>query len=109
MARSRTLYRYVDWNQRTLLLLLIWVVPYIGTWIETYENTVLGEVTKVVPYIGTWIETLFERITEANEKVVPYIGTWIETRKELSELEIKWSRTLYRYVDWNLKSETKGF
>ena len=35
-----------------------WVVPYIGTWIETVfcdeESIVMG----VVPYIGTWIETI---------------------------------------------------
>ena len=33
------------------------VVPYIGTWIETLEDIVGLQKTLVVPYIGTWIET----------------------------------------------------
>ena len=33
------------------------VVPYIGTWIETADNTEEYQPPFVVPYIGTWIET----------------------------------------------------
>ena len=33
----------------------------------------------VVPYIGTWIETFVDPIPEQRKIVVPYIGTWIET------------------------------
>ena len=33
------------------------VVPYIGTWIETFMNEAEGYDITVVPYIGTWIET----------------------------------------------------
>ena len=33
----------------------------------------------VVPYIGTWIETYFRRREQYLKTVVPYIGTWIET------------------------------
>ena len=33
----------------------------------------------VVPYIGTWIETNTETARTGTEHVVPYIGTWIET------------------------------
>ena len=77
---GRTLYRYVDWNQRvcddhnktfcrTLYRYVDWNV----------YNPIRDNIYFVVPYIGTWIETqkadacLWERI------VVPYIGTWIET------------------------------
>ena len=33
----------------------------------------------VVPYIGTWIETGISINDFRNVNVVPYIGTWIET------------------------------
>ncbi len=33
----------------------------------------------VVPYIGTWIETYYQPLTKLLWHVVPYIGTWIET------------------------------
>ena len=33
----------------------------------------------VVPYIGTWIETAYIRARKDEILVVPYIGTWIET------------------------------
>ena len=33
----------------------------------------------VVPYIGTWIETIGAGRRQKRAIVVPYIGTWIET------------------------------
>ena len=36
---------------------LAFVVPYIGTWIETRMRNMISELLEVVPYIGTWIET----------------------------------------------------
>ena len=36
----------------------IFVVPYIGTWIETFLPYHFDRNCFVVPYIGTWIETL---------------------------------------------------
>ena len=35
----------------------MYVVPYIGTWIETLGMYPETHYTRVVPYIGTWIET----------------------------------------------------
>ena len=58
------------------------VVPYIGTWIETWVQYFAIASTKVVPYIGTWIET-FEFAYSCRVLVVPYIGTWIETENHL--------------------------
>ena len=55
------------------------VVPYIGTWIETFEVELSKEDIKVVPYIGTWIETIWMFAKAEYPDVVPYIGTWIET------------------------------
>ena len=39
----------------------------------------------VVPYIGTWIETDLLVTKLKSENVVPYIGTWIETHPSLHE------------------------
>ena len=79
----------------------VFVVPYIGTWIETdpvastftdafcrtlyryvdwnFTELMEFEEEKVVPYIGTWIETLRKWKNPDKHLVVPYIGTWIET------------------------------
>ena len=52
----------------------------------------------VVPYIGTWIETRSKRLLLSIAVVVPYIGTWIETDGNLKD-GLTVCRTLYRYVD----------
>ena len=52
----------------------------------------------VVPYIGTWIETGLIRMTGCKHLVVPYIGTWIETSSD-EPVVSGLCRTLYRYVD----------
>ena len=53
----------------------------------------------VVPYIGTWIETERYFTTIRQMSVVPYIGTWIETMIGANAQRRANSRTLYRYVD----------
>ena len=61
--------------------MLVVVVPYIGTWIETETKDITINSESVVPYIGTWIET-FQKLQARHypqDDVVPYIGTWIET------------------------------
>ena len=55
--------------------------------------------TMVVPYIGTWIETYKSKKFDNDEEVVPYIGTWIETWMKCHLMKCKRRRTLYRYVD----------
>ena len=74
------------------------VVPYIGTWIETLNLMKPTEASQVVPYIGTWIETPRLRLATLMDKVVPYIGTWIETKLR-NMIKLRKGRTLYRYVD----------
>ena len=37
----------------------------------------------VVPYIGTWIETFTGYAEDGYPIVVPYIGTWIETSRKI--------------------------
>ena len=75
------------------------VVPYIGTWIETYLIVFIISIQMVVPYIGTWIETSGTTTTPASPTVVPYIGTWIETGFPFGVSIFDLCRTLYRYVD----------
>ena len=55
----------------------IYVVPYIGTWIETFCISVTKTDGIVVPYIGTWIETFNLKSDYMCILVVPYIGTCI--------------------------------
>ena len=86
---------YANWQSDA------YVVPYIGTWIETYKEVQIPQYYQsyliqvrglkrilriylrhnhlVVPYIGTWIETYFRSREQYLKTVVPYIGTWIET------------------------------
>ena len=35
---------------------MIWVVPYVGTWIEIFKRRDKTMKVLVVPYVGTWIE-----------------------------------------------------
>ena len=79
--------------------LLILVVPYIGTWIETNMSIEFNAGLQVVPYIGTWIETRPDNFIALSDVVVPYIGTWIETLPNSGAFSKERSRTLYRYVD----------
>ena len=56
----------------------VWVVPYVGTWIEICCARYNHTYQQVVPYVGTWIEILKLSISPAVFGVVPYVGTWIE-------------------------------
>ena len=76
-----------------------YVVPYIGTWIETRTRRANSSHSKVVPYIGTWIETGIGAKKRQDAAVVPYIGTWIETEINDINEHVNLRRTLYRYVD----------
>ena len=103
----RTLYRYVDWN----ILLVKWRNLQIRRTLYRYVdwNASLCPFTpnnRVVPYIGTWIETIRIKPEFGLRFVVPYIGTWIETLGLIRDKTFI-SRTLYRYVDWNLINKTQ--
>ena len=56
------------------------------------------QITWVVPYVGTWIETVLLRLMNITYKVVPYVGTWIETLPR-GYCHKPLCRTLCRYVD----------
>ena len=35
----------------------MYVAPYVGAWIETYQWNLSGKTHVVAPYVGAWIET----------------------------------------------------
>ena len=43
--------------------MLMEVAPYVGAWIETYDNTDGKGDIHVAPYVGAWIETHNHRHT----------------------------------------------
>ena len=98
----RTLYGCVDWNIAwIILLLLIYVAPCMGAWIETlirlkfchstrsrtlygcvdwnYSSLLVSARWWVAPCMGAWIETIIGFIFRACAKVAPCMGAWIET------------------------------
>ena len=44
-------------QQRRIKAIPCVVTPYVGVWIETYDNIRLPPVILVTPYVGVWIET----------------------------------------------------
>ena len=44
-------------------VMLMEVAPYVGAWIETYDNTDGKGDIHVAPYVGAWIETHNHRHT----------------------------------------------
>ena len=60
-----------------------WVVPLVGTWIETPGRWTCHNCRSVVPLVGTWIETIVkvDGIVYSGA-VVPLVGTWIETERD---------------------------
>ena len=105
----RTLYRYVDWNLlMQSVVCRLYVVPYIGTWIETLVRPIItyGIASRTLYRYVDWNPVISMKWTR-RKGVVPYIGTWIETRNVRHFLRSTRSRTLYRYVDWNLEKILK--
>ena len=39
----------------------VFVAPYVGAWIETYDAVQSKNLSPVAPYVGAWIETKFVR------------------------------------------------
>ena len=57
----------------------LFVVPLVGTWIETRSKHCHERSCSVVPLVGTWIETDDAEKYAVRDVVVPLVGTWIET------------------------------
>ena len=70
-----------------LFIGISFVVPYAGTWIETFMHGGGLTLAGVVPYAGTWIETLRKLDGKHGESVVPYAGTWIETYRKSKDIK----------------------
>ena len=55
------------------------VAPYVGAWIETYDEFLTSFFNGVAPYVGAWIETFPSTGQIFPPIVAPYVGAWIET------------------------------
>ena len=69
---KRLLYSYLH--------LSVLVASFTDAWIETYENTVLGDVTKVASFTDAWIETSSFFLFILFFLVASFTDAWIETR-----------------------------
>ena len=57
----------------------LYVAPYVGAWIETYNPSSVKNHVSVAPYVGAWIETKELVFKNPAHGVAPYVGAWIET------------------------------
>jgi len=60
-------------------LLLHFVTPHAGVWIETAEMGNALEPVVVTPHAGVWIETSSFGYIIFMSSVTPHAGVWIET------------------------------
>ena len=66
------------------------------------KSVILLMMILVVPYVGTWIEmSMFDRII-SESYVVPYVGTWIEMLEVIKNMSHHLGRSLRGNVDRNL-------
>ena len=81
------------------LLVNIAVAPFVGVWIEIYNQSGHYYGVTVAPFVGVWIEIYTEREGDRKRSVAPFVGVWIEIRKALSKLQEKMRRSLRGSVD----------
>ena len=84
------------------------VVPYIGTWIETVEQS--DDDTVSLSYLIQVRGLKHQSIEQIGIKdVVPYIGTWIETTKMDYTFTLKESYLIQvrglKPIYWNVESD----
>ena len=60
-------------------MLNVEVTPFVGVWIETYQQQWCNMLSGVTPFVGVWIETRVVRDDWAERSVTPFVGVWIET------------------------------
>ena len=75
------------------------VAPYVGAWIETYQQTIEEKKTIVAPYVGAWIETF--RGAQQTERQKTSHPTWVRGLKlfHCVILKLQPRRTLRGCVD----------
>ena len=54
------------------------VAPYVGAWIETWENNLKYQPNRVAPYVGAWIETTKNTLPRMLQQSHP---TWVRGLK----------------------------
>ena len=82
-----------------LPLLLLWVAPRVGAWIETKIIVMIYGIYVVAPRVGAWIETPIRQFLYSNLFVAPRVGAWIETVGHNTDLPPKLCRTPCGCVD----------
>ena len=64
-----------------VMIMLSWVTPFVGVWIETGQNMSNDIQRYVTPFVGVWIETADVCPCCYCARVTPFVGVWIETKK----------------------------
>ena len=59
-------------------MILTWVTPFVGVWIEITVQTVREYIKKVTPFVGVWIEISDICHPNIATTVTPFVGVWIE-------------------------------
>ena len=62
-----------------LLIMLHYVAPLVGAWIETWKYLCREGRILVAPLVGAWIETWLDIQATRPKAVAPLVGAWIET------------------------------
>ena len=62
-----------------LEIVLRYVAPFVGAWIETALSLLPTTTIDVAPFVGAWIETPTATPIGKGKTVAPFVGAWIET------------------------------
>ena len=60
------------------LLVNIAVAPFVGVWIEIYNQSGHYYGVTVAPFVGVWIEIVYDLEDVEEVSVAPFVGVWIE-------------------------------
>ena len=64
------------------LLVNIAVAPFVGVWIEIYNQSGHYYGVTVAPFVGVWIEIVYDLEDVEEVSVAPFVGVWIEILQE---------------------------
>ena len=103
-------------------ILLLWVAPFTGAWIEISSSISISPDSNVAPFTGAWIEIQKDTMTTTGEvmshpsrvrglkspeknfdvwglEVAPFTGAWIEIQLVHRRMHLMHRRTLHGCVD----------
>ena len=68
-------------NTSLIFVIVVFVAPFAGAWIEI-ENVIQNHFVHIVaPFAGAWIEIIFYLLISYLLIVAPFAGAWIEIGK----------------------------